>query len=173
MTLSLASLYGKTYPMNKLTHFDNSGQAHMVNVGDKPNTHRIAIASGQITMLPETFKMVEAGTHKKGDVLGIARIAGIQASKKTADLIPLCHPLALSHVSLDFELNKETSSITCQVKAETTGPTGVEMEALTAVQVALLTIYDMCKAVDRGMVMGDVKLLEKNGGKSGNWKYSK
>jgi cyclic pyranopterin phosphate synthase len=170
MTLSLASLYGKTYPMNKLTHFDNSGQAHMVNVGDKPNTHRIAIASGQITMLPETFKMVEAGTHKKGDVLGIARIAGIQASKKTADLIPLCHPLALSHVSLDFELNKETSSITCQVKAETTGPTGVEMEALTAVQVALLTIYDMCKAVDRGMVMSDVKLLEKSGGKSGEWK---
>ena len=156
--------------MNKLTHFDNSGQAHMVNVGDKPNTHRIAIASGQITMLPETFKMVEAGTHKKGDVLGIARIAGIQASKKTADLIPLCHPLALSHVSLDFELNKETSSITCQVKAETTGPTGVEMEALTAVQVALLTIYDMCKAVDRGMVMSDVKLLEKSGGKSGEWK---
>ena len=170
MTLSLASLYGKTYPMNKLTHFDNSGQAHMVNVGDKPNTHRIAIASGQITMLPETFKMVEAGTHKKGDVLGIARIAGIQASKKTADLIPLCHPLALSHVSLDLELNKETSRITCQVKAETTGPTGVEMEALTAVQVALLTIYDMCKAVDRGMVMGDIKLLEKSGGKSGEWK---
>ena len=170
MTLSLASLYGKTYPMNKLTHFDDSGQAHMVNVGDKPNTHRIAIAIGQITMLPETFKMVEAGTHKKGDVLGIARIAGIQASKKTADLIPLCHPLALSHVSLDFELNKETSSINCQVRAETTGPTGVEMEALTAVQVALLTIYDMCKAVDRGMVMGDIKLLEKSGGKSGEWK---
>ena len=170
MTLSLASLYGKTYPMNKLTHFDDSGQAHMVNVGDKPNTHRIAIAIGQITMLPETFKMVEAGTHKKGDVLGIARIAGIQASKKTADLIPLCHPLALSHVSLEFELKKETNSIKCQVRAETTGPTGVEMEALTAVQIALLTIYDMCKAVDRGMVMGDVKLLEKSGGKSGEWK---
>jgi cyclic pyranopterin phosphate synthase len=170
MTLSLACLYGKTYPMNKLTHFDDSGQAHMVNVGDKPNTHRIAIASGKITMLPETFNMVEAGTHKKGDVLGIARIAGIQASKKTADLIPLCHPLALSHVSLDFELNKDTTSIHCKVRAETTGPTGVEMEALTAVQVALLTIYDMCKAVDRGMVMGDIKLLEKSGGKSGEWK---
>jgi len=156
--------------MNKLTHFDASGQAHMVNVGDKPNTHRIAVASGKITMLPETFKMIEGGTHKKGDVLGIARVAGIQASKKTSDLIPLCHPLALTHVSLEFELNKVESSISCQVRAETTGPTGVEMEALTAVQVALLTIYDMAKAVDRGMVMGDVKLLEKSGGKSGEWK---
>jgi cyclic pyranopterin phosphate synthase len=156
--------------MNKLTHFDASGQAHMVNVGDKPNTHRIAIATGKITMLPETFKMVEAGNHKKGDVLGIARIAGIQASKRTSDLIPLCHPLALTHVSLEFRTNLQDSSIACQVRAETTGPTGVEMEALTAVQVALLTIYDMCKAVDRGMVMGDVKLLEKSGGKSGEWK---
>jgi cyclic pyranopterin phosphate synthase len=156
--------------MNKLTHFDVSGQAHMVNVGDKPNTHRIAIATGKITMLPETFSMIEAGTHKKGDVLGIARIAGIQASKKTSDLIPLCHPLALTHVSLEFALSKDTSSIACQVRAETTGPTGVEMEALTAVQVALLTIYDMAKAVDRGMVMGDVHLLEKSGGKSGEWK---
>jgi cyclic pyranopterin phosphate synthase len=156
--------------MNKLTHFDASGQAHMVNVGDKPNTHRIAIATGKITMLPETFRMIEAGTHKKGDVLGIARIAGIQASKKTSDLIPLCHPLALTHVSLEFVPKKDTSSIVCQVRAETTGPTGVEMEALTAVQVALLTIYDMCKAVDRGMVMGDIHLLEKSGGKSGEWK---
>ena len=156
--------------MNKLTHFDESGQAHMVNVGDKASTHRIAIATGKISMLSETFKMVEVGTHKKGDVLGIARIAGIQASKKTADLIPLCHPLALSHVSLEFQINSKDNSITCQVRAETTGPTGVEMEALTAVQVALLTIYDMCKGVDRGMVMGDVKLLEKSGGKSGEWK---
>ena len=156
--------------MNKLTHFDESGQAHMVNVGDKAATHRIAIATGKISMLPETFEMVKAGNHKKGDVLGIARIAGIQASKKTADLIPLCHPLALTHVSLEFQTNAKDNSITCQVKAETTGPTGVEMEALTAVQVALLTIYDMCKAVDRGMVMGDVKLLEKSGGKSGEWK---
>jgi cyclic pyranopterin phosphate synthase len=121
-------------------------------------------------MLSETFKRVEAGTHKKGDVLGIARIAGIQASKKTADLIPLCHPLALSHVSLEFQANSKDNSITCQVRAETTGPTGVEMEALTAVQVALLTIYDMCKAVDRGMVMSDVRLLEKSGGKSEGWK---
>jgi cyclic pyranopterin phosphate synthase len=158
--------------MNKLTHFDASGQAHRVNVGDKPNTHRIAVATGKITMLPETFEMIEAGTHKKGDVLGIARIAGIQASKRTSDLIPLCHPLALTHVSLEFALHKDTSSITCQVRAETTGPTGVEMEALTAVQVALLTIYDMAKAVDRGMVMGDVHLLEKSGGKSGEWKAS-
>ena len=156
--------------MNKLTHFDASGQAHMVNIGDKPNTHRIAIATGKITMLPETFKIVDAGTHKKGDVLGIARIAGIQGSKRTSDLIPLCHPLALTHVSLEFQPNPNESSITCQVRAETTGPTGVEMEALTAVQVALLTIYDMCKAVDRGMVMGDVKLLEKSGGKSGEWR---
>ncbi len=142
----------------------------MVNVGDKPSTHRIAIATGKITMLPETFSLIEAGTHKKGDVLGIARIAGIQASKKTSDLIPLCHPLALTHVSLEFALNKGEGSITCQVRAETTGPTGVEMEALTAVQVALLTIYDMAKAVDRGMVMGDIHLLEKSGGKSGEWK---
>jgi len=159
--------------MNKLTHFDASGQAHMVNVGDKPNTHRVAIATGKITMLPETYQMVEAGTHKKGDVLGIARIAGIQASKRTSDLIPLCHPLALTHVSLEFQTNPQESSVTCQVRAETTGPTGVEMEALTAVQVALLTIYDMCKAVDRGMVMGDVRLLEKSGGKSGEWKSEK
>ena len=173
VSLWLASLYGKTYPMNKLTHFDASGQAHMVNVGDKPNTHRIAVATGRISMLPETFSMIEAGTHKKGDVLGIARIAGIQASKKTSDLIPLCHPLALTHVSLEFVLNKDSSSITCQVRAETTGPTGVEMEALTAVQVALLTIYDMAKAIDRGMVMGDVHLLEKSGGKSGDWAAEK
>jgi len=159
--------------MNPLTHFDSSGQAHMVNVGDKPNTHRIAIATGTISMLPATFDLVEAGNHKKGDVLGIARIAGIQASKKTSDLIPLCHPLALSHVSLQFELDRATNSIHCQVQAETTGPTGVEMEALTAVQVALLTIYDMCKAVDRGMVMGDIKLLEKSGGKSGTWVAAK
>ena len=155
--------------MNKLTHFDESGQAHMVNVGDKASTQRIAIATGKISMLPETFKMVQVGSHKKGDVLGIARIAGIQASKKTSDLIPLCHPLALTHVSLEFQSNPNDNTITCQVKAETTGPTGVEMEALTAVQVALLTIYDMCKAVDRGMVMGDVKLLKKSGGKSGAW----
>ena len=156
--------------MNKLTHFDDSGQAHMVNVGNKPNTHRIAVASGRISMQAETLQMIAAGSHKKGDVLGIARIAGIQASKKTSDLIPLCHPLTLTHVSLEFESDPKENSIHCTVQAETTGPTGVEMEALTAVQVALLTIYDMCKAVDRGMVMGDIKLIEKSGGKSGEWK---
>jgi cyclic pyranopterin phosphate synthase len=156
--------------MNKLTHFDTSGQAHMVDVGNKPNTHRIAVASGRITMLPETFEMVQAGNHKKGDVLGIARIAGIQASKRTSDLIPLCHPLALSHVSLEFDLDQDHCAIVCRVRAETTGPTGVEMEALTAVQIALLTVYDMCKAVDRGMVMSDIKLIEKSGGKSGEWR---
>ena len=158
--------------MNKLTHFDESGQAHMVNVGNKVNTHRIAIASGQISMQAQTLEMILAGSHKKGDVLGIARIAGIQASKKTSDLIPLCHPLALTHVSLEFKTDLNTNSICCTVKTETIGPTGVEMEALTAVQVTLLTIYDMCKAVDRGMVMSDIKLLEKSGGKSGNWKVS-
>jgi cyclic pyranopterin phosphate synthase len=158
--------------MNKLTHFDSSGQAHMVDVGDKASTHRVAIATGCIQMNPNTYDLIETGGHKKGDVLGIARIAGIQAAKKTSDLIPLCHPIALTHVSLEFESTKATHMITCKVRAETTGPTGVEMEALTAVQVALLTIYDMCKAVDRGMVMGDVKLLEKSGGKSGEWKAS-
>ncbi len=159
--------------MNKLTHFDDSGQAHMVNVGDKAHTQRLAIATGSIRMQAETFAMVEAGSHKKGDVLGIARIAAIQAAKKTADLIPLCHPLALSHVSVTFEADSKSHTFRCQVRAETTGPTGVEMEALTAVQVALLTIYDMCKAVDRGMVMSDIKLLEKSGGKSGEWKAGK
>jgi len=158
--------------MKKLTHFDSSGQAHMVDVGDKASTHRIAIANGCIQMHATTYELIQAGGHKKGDVLGIARIAGIQASKKTSDLIPLCHPIALTHVSVEFEPNPATSTIRCTVRAETTGQTGVEMEALTAVQVALLTIYDMCKAVDRGMVMSDIKLLEKSGGKSGEWKAS-
>ena len=156
--------------MNKLTHFDDSGQAHMVNVGNKLNTHRIAVASGRISMQAETLQMITAGSHKKGDVLGIARISGIQASKKTSDLIPLCHPLALTHVSLEFKIDPKKNNINCTVRTETNGPTGVEMEALTSVQVALLTIYDMCKAVDRGMVMSDIKLLEKSGGKSGEWK---
>jgi cyclic pyranopterin phosphate synthase len=158
--------------MNKLTHFDDSGQAHMVNVGDKASTHRIAIATGTILMRPETLKMVAEGNHKKGDVIGIARIAGIQASKKTSELIPLCHPLALTHVSIEFEINSKESSISCTARTETNGQTGVEMEALTAVQVVLLTIYDMCKAVDRGMVMSDIKLLEKSGGKSREWQRS-
>ena len=155
--------------MNKLTHFDDNGQAHMVNVGEKAHTQRLAIASGAICMQAETFAMVEAGSHKKGDVLGIARIAGIQAAKKTADLIPLCHPLTLTHVSVSFEADAKNHTIRCQVRAETTGPTGVEMEALTAATISLLTIYDMLKAVDRGMVIDAVKLLEKHGGKSGSW----
>ncbi len=158
--------------MNKLTHFDSSGQAHMVDVGDKASTHRVAIATGCIQMNPNTYELIESGGHKKGDVLGSARIAGIQAAKKTADLIPLCHPIALTHVSIEFQSNPSNHTIECQARAETTGPTGVEMEALTATQIALLTIYDMCKAVDRGMVMSDIKLLEKSGGKSGDWKAS-
>lgn len=158
--------------MNKLTHFDSSGQAHMVDVGDKASTHRVAIATGCIRMNPNTYELIESGGHKKGDVLGIARIAGIQAAKKTADLIPLCHPIALTHVSIEFQSDRTSHTIYCQARAETTGPTGVEMEALTATQITLLTIYDMCKAVDRGMVMSDIKLLEKSGGKSGDWKAS-
>ena len=159
--------------MNKLTHFDSSGQAHMVDVSDKASTHRVAIATGCIQMNPNTYDLIESGGHKKGDVLGIARIAGIQAAKKTADLIPLCHPIALTHVSIEFQSDRSSHRIYCQARAETTGPTGVEMEALTAIQIALLTIYDMCKAVDRGMVMSDIKLLEKSGGKSGDWKVGK
>ena len=152
-----------------LTHFDAQGQAHMVDVAAKAATHRIAVATGRIEMLPDTFRLIESGTAKKGDVLGIARIAGIQAAKKTSDLIPLCHPLALTRVALVFELAQETCAVRCQATVETVGPTGVEMEALTAVQVALLTIYDMCKAVDRGMTITDVKLLEKHGGKTGSF----
>jgi len=156
-----------------LTHFDAHGQAHMVDVAGKPATRRIAVATGRIEMLPATFALIESGTAKKGDVLGIARIAGIQAAKKTSDLIPLCHPLALTRVAVDFDLAAETdagpASVTCTATVETVGPTGVEMEALTAVQVALLTIYDMCKAVDRGMAINGVRLLEKQGGKSGHW----
>ncbi len=153
------------------THFDAQGQAHMVDVGAKASTHRVAVATGRIQMLAATLALIESGTAKKGDVLGIARIAGIQGAKRTSDLIPLCHPLALTRVALDFEVLRDTQvpTIVCTATAETVGPTGVEMEALTAVQVALLTIYDMCKAADRGMVMTDVKLLEKQGGKSGHW----
>ncbi|HNW01418.1 MAG TPA: cyclic pyranopterin monophosphate synthase MoaC [Burkholderiaceae bacterium] len=159
--------------MSSLTHFDAQGQAHMVDVADKASTHRIAVAGGRIEMLPATLAIIEAGTAKKGDVLGIARIAGIQAAKKTSDLIPLCHPLALTRVAIEFVSNRADSArpshVFCAATVETIGPTGVEMEALTAVQVALLTIYDMCKAVDRGMTINDVKLLEKHGGKSGSF----
>ncbi|HTH11523.1 MAG TPA: cyclic pyranopterin monophosphate synthase MoaC [Acidovorax sp.] len=152
-----------------LTHFDAQGQAHMVDVGSKASTHRVAIASGRIEMQPETLALIESGTAKKGDVLGIARIAGIMGAKKTSELIPLCHPLALTRVAVDFELLKDRHSVQCIATVETVGPTGVEMEALTAVQVALLTIYDMCKAVDRGMVIAEVRVLEKSGGKSGHF----
>ena len=153
-----------------LTHFDAQGQAHMVDVGTKAATHRVAVATGCIEMQPATWRLIASGTAKKGDVLGIARIAGIQAAKKTSDLIPLCHPLALTRVAVDFAMEETpTPHVRCSVTAETVGPTGVEMEALTAVQVALLTIYDMCKAADRGMTITGVKLLEKQGGKSGHW----
>ncbi len=155
--------------MDKLSHFDNSGQAHMVDVGDKLQTKRSAVASGVISMLPATLKLIQQGDAKKGDVFGVARIAAIQASKKTADLIPLCHPIALTKVAITFEIDEMTTSICCTATCETTGQTGVEMEALTAVNIGLLTIYDMCKAVDRGMTISHIKLLEKHGGKSGDW----
>ena len=156
--------------MSDLTHFNQAGEAYMVDVGDKSITKRVAVAEGQIMMLDKTFYLIKQGNHKKGDVLGIARIAGIMAAKKTSDLIPLCHPLALTKVTVDFQmLDDDDVAVQCRVQVETSGQTGVEMEALTAVQVALLTIYDMCKAVDRGMIMTDIRLLEKAGGKSGHW----
>lgn len=159
--------------MSSLTHFDAQGQAHMVDVAGKAHTRRIGIAGGRIEMLPATLAIIESGSAKKGDVLGIARIAGIMAAKKTSELIPLCHPLALTRVAIEFEVlpgtSKAAAGISCKATVETVGPTGVEMEALTAVQVALLTIYDMCKAVDRSMTITDVKLLEKHGGKSGSF----
>jgi len=152
-----------------LTHFDEGGQAHMVDVGAKASTHRVAVARGRISMLPATLALVQSGTAKKGDVLGIARLAGIMGAKKTSDLIPLCHPIALTRVAVEFEVDAAANAIECTATAECSGQTGVEMEALTAVQVALLTVYDMCKAVDRGMTISDVRLLEKKGGKSGHW----
>ncbi len=152
-----------------LTHFDAQGQAHMVDVGAKPATHRVALAQGRITMQPPTLALITAGHAKKGDVLAVARLAGIMGAKKTSDLIPLCHPIPLTRVAVEFEVDAERHAVLCRATAETVGPTGVEMEALTAVQVALLTIYDMCKAADRGMVISDVKLLEKHGGKSGSF----
>jgi cyclic pyranopterin phosphate synthase len=155
--------------MSRLTHFNAQGEAHMVDVGGKPMTERTAVANGRIRMLPATFALVRDGGAKKGDVLGVARVAAIQGAKRTADLIPLCHPIVLTRVSVDFELDETLAVVTCIARAETRGQTGVEMEALTAVQVGLLTIYDMCKAVDRGMVIEDVRLLEKHGGKSGDW----
>lgn len=156
--------------MSKLTHLNESGEAHMVDVGAKPATAREAIAEGRIRMQPETLHLIVAGGHKKGDVLAVARIAGIMAAKKTAELIPLCHPLALTRVEVELVPDEKRGTVLCRAIAATTGPTGVEMEALTAVQIALLTIYDMCKAVDRGMTMTDIGLVSKTGGKSGTWR---
>jgi cyclic pyranopterin phosphate synthase len=154
---------------HKLTHFDAAGQAHMVDVGDKTETQRVARASGRIVMLAATLAQIAEGSAKKGDVLGIARIAAIQAAKRTADLIPLCHPLALTKVAVDLTMDDATCAVECVATVETFGRTGVEMEALTAVSVGLLTIYDMCKAVDRGMRIEAIALLEKSGGRSGHW----
>lgn len=156
--------------MNKLTHFDASGQAHMVDVGAKAATRRVARAAGRISMAPATLRKIAAGTVRKGDVLGTARIAAIQAAKRTAELIPLCHPLALTRVAIAFKVDRKAAAVDCVATVETVGRTGVEMEAMTAVAVALLTIYDMCKAADRGMRCESIRLLEKRGGKSGHWR---
>ena len=156
--------------MSKLTHFNKKGEAHMVDVGAKDRTHRVAVAEGSILMQKKTLAMIIAGEHAKGDVLGIARVAGIMAAKKTPELVPLCHPLSITAVEIDLKPEKKTNSIHCIARIETSGQTGVEMEALTAVQITLLTIYDMCKALDRGMTIDKVRLLEKSGGKSGKWK---
>ena len=153
---------------NRPTHLDESGAAHMVDVGAKAATGRRAVAGGRITMTPEALAAIRAGNAPKGDVLSTARIAGIMAAKRTAELIPLCHPLALTSVAVDFDW--EADGISVRATAATTGPTGVEMEALTAASVALLTLYDMAKALDRAMVLGDIRLLEKSGGRSGDWR---
>lgn len=159
--------------MARLTHFNRKGEAHMVNVGGKGVTLRRAVAEGSISMQAATLNLILKGQHQKGDVLGIARVAGIMAAKKTADLIPLCHPVALTHIELELVPQAKAKAVRCRASAETRGQTGVEMEALTAVQIALLTIYDMCKSVDRGMRITEVKLLEKSGGKSGHWQRNK
>ena len=158
-----------TQQPDTLTHFDAAGQAHLVDVGAKSDTHRVAVARGTIRMKPETLELVRSGTAKKGDVLGVARIAAIMGAKRTSDLVPLCHPLAITRVAVDFEIDDANHSVHCRAQVETLGKTGVEMEALTAVQVGLLTVYDMCKAVDRGMVITNVHVQEKHGGKSGDW----
>ncbi len=155
--------------MADLTHFNAQGEAHMVDISEKESTHRVAEAEGRILMQAETLEQIREGTHRKGDVLGIARTAGIMATKRTAELIPLCHPLSLTHASVEFELEDQPPAVRCLARCETKGPTGVEMEALTAVQVSLLTIYDMCKAIDRGMRIQEVGLLRKSGGRSGDW----
>lgn len=171
-SLTIMSHLSDAGPGTGLTHFDAQGQAHMVDVSAKPATHRVAVAEGAIRMQPDTLQTIAAGNAKKGDVLGIARIAAIQAAKRTAELIPLCHPLPLTRVAADFRIESESTRVVLRVVAETVGPTGVEMEALTAVQIGLLTIYDMCKAVDRGMVIEGVRLLEKHGGKSGTYVWA-
>jgi cyclic pyranopterin phosphate synthase len=155
--------------MSQLTHLDDTGRANMVDVGDKPSTDRVAVARGSVLMLPETLALIEEGGHKKGDVIAIARIAGIQAAKKCSDLIPLCHPLMLNKVGVEFEFDREASAVNIQAICKVSGKTGVEMEALTAVSIAALTLYDMCKAVDRGMRISDIELVRKEGGKSGVW----
>jgi cyclic pyranopterin phosphate synthase len=155
--------------MSELTHFDADGQAHMVDVSAKAETHRVARASGTIRMRPETLMLIESGNAKKGDVIGVARVAAIQGAKRTSELVPLCHPIAITRIAVEFEVVRAANELRCTAQVETFGRTGVEMEALTAVQVGLLTVYDMCKAVDRGMVIGDVRVLEKRGGKSGDW----
>lgn len=155
--------------MSELTHFDPQGQAHMVDVAGKSATHRVAVATGHIAMRPETLAVVAGGTARKGDVLGVARIAAIQGAKRTSELVPLCHPIPLTRVAVAFEIDEAAHAVRCTATAETVGPTGVEMEALCAVQVGLLTIYDMCKAIDREMVIAEVKLMEKHGGKSGSF----
>ena len=167
--MTLHRLLGCFRMNSPLTHFDPHGQAHMVDVAAKAETHRIARATGVLRMQPGTLALIASGDAKKGDVLGIARIAAIQGAKRTSDLVPLCHPLPLTRVSVEFALDETQSLVRCTVQAETVGRTGVEMEALTGVQVGLLTIYDMCKATDRGMVIDGVQLLEKRGGKSGDW----
>jgi cyclic pyranopterin phosphate synthase len=156
--------------MSQLSHFDDAGQAHMVDVGDKAVTHRIAVATGEIRMQPLTLDLIRSGTSKKGDVLGVARIAAIQAAKRTSELIPLCHPLSITRIAVGFHIDEASTGVKCTAQVETRGQTGVEMEALTAVQIGLLTIYDMCKAVDRGMRIENVRLLEKRGGKSGDYR---
>jgi cyclic pyranopterin monophosphate synthase len=158
---------------DKLTHFNASGEAHMVDVGQKSVTSRVAVAEGRIVMQAATLALIKQGNHKKGDVLGIARIAGIMAAKKTAELIPLCHPIALSHVDIQLTPDDTLPGVRCEARVECSGVTGVEMEALTAVQISLLTIYDMCKAVDRGMCMEQIQLLTKTGGKTGEWSRDK
>ena len=160
---------GAVASASPLTHFDAAGEAHMVDVSAKAETHRVARATGTIRMRPATLALVASGEAKKGDVIGVARVAAIQAAKRTSELIPLCHPLAITRVTVDFDVDAATSSVRCTAQVETLGRTGVEMEALTAVQIGLLTVYDMCKAADRGMVMGEIRVLEKRGGKSGEW----